>query len=70
MRSLPGPVKTAGRIIIKEKDRIMSRYWQYVLKTNPGKHAIHEMKREKQKLIRPVNLYHPLYFHEKMLWLK
>ena len=70
MRYLPGPVKIAGRKMIKEKDRIMSRYWDHVLKTNPEKHAIHEMKREKQRLIRPVNLYYPVYFHEKMLWLK
>lgn len=45
-------------------------FWQLVIKINPELHANYEMKRQNQKLIRKVNLKDPVYFNEKMLWLK
>lgn len=45
-------------------------FWQLIIKINPELHANYEMKRQNQKLIRKVNLKDPVYFNEKMLWLK
>lgn len=50
---------------------LKSQYWNMMAQINPSSNAKAEMKRQKQKnLLRPVNLKQPLYFNEKMLWLK
>lgn len=69
MSKLPRTIRKAGRKILDQKDRLMSRYWLRIVRRNPEKHAMHEMRRQKQNLIRPVNLQNPVYFHEKTLWL-
>jgi len=46
-------------------------YWMVMANCCPQLNAISEMKRQKQiNLIRPVKIDKPLYFNEKMLWLK
>lgn len=46
-------------------------YWSFMASHMPIWNARSEMKRQKQlNLIRPVNLQNPIYFQEKMLWLK
>lgn len=46
-------------------------YWQFIVKFFPQIHASYEMKRQHQvNLIRRPNIKQPLYFNEKMLWLK
>ena len=69
MGNLPQPIRKIGRIVLDYKDWILSRYWLNMVQKNPEKHAMYEMKRQKQDLIRPVNLREPVYFHEKTLWL-
>ena len=69
MGSLPQPIRKTGRKILEYKDLMLSRYWLNMVQKNPERHAMYEMKRQKQDLIRPVNLREPVYFHEKTLWL-
>lgn len=46
-------------------------YWATLANYHPQLNAASEMKRQKQiNLIRPVNIDKPIYFNEKMLWLK
>ena len=70
MKIIPKPMKRLGRLIINEIDKIRAAYWLNEIKKNPQKHAKLEVKRQKQELLRPVNIDEPIYFSEKMLWLK
>lgn len=46
-------------------------YWQFMAKHFPAVNAKEEMKRQKQtELIREADIRNPIYFNEKMLWLK
>lgn len=46
-------------------------FWMLMARLNPTSNAKAEMRRQKQKnLIRPVDIKNPIYFNEKMLWLK
>lgn len=70
MKKIPKPIKRAGRKILNMRDRILSVYWRKVIKKNPQKHAEREVRRQKQELLRAVNISSPKFFSEKMLWLK
>ncbi len=53
------------------KNTIKGAYCQFITKHFPQLNARTEMKRQKQtELLRPVNIKEPIYFNEKMLWLK
>ena len=70
MKNIPEIVKVLGRKIFNIRDRILAMYWGSVVQKNPQRHAVREVKRQKQILLRPVNIESPKYFSEKMLWLK
>ena len=70
MKNIPEIVKVLGRKIFNIRDRILAMYWGSVVRKNPQRHAVREVKRQKQILLRPVNIECPKYFSEKMLWLK
>ncbi len=68
---LPDNIKSLLREIRRKKNAIVGRYyWSRIIIKDPQKHANYDMKRQHQKLIRPVNLSEPKYFNEKMLWIK
>ncbi len=70
MRRIPKPIKKIGRGVLNEVDKWRAMYWKEMVVKNPQKHAEVEVKRQKQEVLRPVNIKEPLYFSEKMLWLK
>ncbi|MBE6085655.1 MAG: hypothetical protein E7203_09455 [Selenomonas ruminantium] len=55
---------------IEQKNKEKALYWKERIEKEPQKHAEFEMKRTKQDLIRPVDINDPIFFNEKMLWLK
>lgn len=64
---LPKPMKEFLRTLYGQ---ISGYYWLKVLDYDALKHAKHEVKRQKFKLLRPLNIKEPIYFSEKMFWLK
>lgn len=69
-KKTPRFVKEIYRFFKRGVNRLQAVYWGHVINTDPEKHAVHESKREKQTVCRPVNLKDPVYFNEKLLWLK
>ena len=67
---IPEFVKVCYRGTMYAIYRIKGKISRAIIRVSPEWHARLEMKREKQELIRPVNLKNPIYFHEKRLWLK
>lgn len=68
--NIPEPIKKIYRVIKNEKEKIDAAYWGKVVINNPEKHAAHEARRMHQCLIRPINIKEPIYFIEKLSWLK
>ncbi len=64
---VPKPIKEFLRNL---HGQISGNYWFKVLEQDTLKHAKHEVKRQKLKLLRPLNIDEPIYFSEKMFWLK
>lgn len=67
---IPEFVKIIYREAYYLKSRAKGKLLKMLVKISPELHARYEMKREKQELLRPVNLKNPKYFHEKRMWLK
>lgn len=68
---IPASVKSVLKTVRTFKNKVLARfYWPEVIKSNPEKHANYDMKRQKQHILRAVDLHDPIYFNEKMLWLK
>lgn len=59
-----------GRDIRENRLRREAEYWKKEIAINPQHHAEYEMERQKQTVLRPVDIKDPKYFNEKMLWLK
>lgn len=58
-------------IFLYSKNWLRGVFGEYLARRFPQTSAKLEMKRQKQQnLIRPVNISEPIYFNEKMLWLK
>ncbi len=64
---IPPPIKGLLRSLFGQ---ISGYYWLKVLEHDTLKHANHEAKRQKFKLLRPLNIDEPIYFSEKLFWLK
>ncbi|MBR2604646.1 MAG: hypothetical protein IKE11_03015 [Clostridia bacterium] len=70
VNACPDSFLSVYRFLKKTKNYLCAVYWGSVLNRKPEKHAKHEVKREKQVLVRPFNISQPKYFGEKLLWLK
>lgn len=69
--SMKKHLKSVYKHCRNSKNRLLAYYWGSVLKKGDiEKHARHEAKREKQYLVRPIDLKNPKYFIEKLYWLK
>ena len=69
-KKVPKPIKEVYRFFKRGVNRVEAEYWGMVIEKNPKKHAEHETRRHKDILLRPLNLDEPIYFNEKLLWLK
>lgn len=69
-KNIPAPIKKTYHFFMQGVDRVRAEYWGRIIEKNPQHHAAHEYKRQKQLMLRPVNIENPIYFSEKMLWLK
>ena len=70
-RYIPKPIISLLKRCRRIKNGFLSKYyWPKIIQRNPEKHANYDMRRQHQKILRPVNLQNPVYFNEKMLWLK
>lgn len=67
---VPETIKRPYRFFRRGKNRLEAAYWGRVLERDLKKHALHETKRTKQVLLRPFNIDDPIYFSEKLSWLK
>lgn len=64
-------VKIIKKNVIDFYNMLRGLYWSFMAKNAPGVNAMAEMKRQHQTaLMRKVNIKDPIYFNEKMLWLK
>lgn len=62
--------KCKSSFIYHKVNSVIGDYCEKILQENPQKHARIEMRREKQHLLRHVDIENPIYFNEKLLWLK
>ena len=68
---LPNNIKLALKKVRRKKNELVAyHYWSKIIVKDPQKHANYDMRRQHQNLIRPVDLSNPIYFNEKMLWIK
>ena len=64
-------IKIIKKNVIDLYNMLRGLYWSFMAKKAPEVNAVAEMKRQHQTaLIRKVNIKDPIYFNEKMLWLK